>query len=33
MKLDADYIREVHDSVGIVKGILVSKREQRKRLI
>lgn len=32
-KLDADFIRDVHDSVGIVRGMVVNKHVQRKRLI
>jgi len=34
-KLDPDFVRGVHDTVGVVRGILTSKRaaERRKRLL
>lgn len=32
-KLDADFIRDVHDTVGVVKSIVHSKREARRRKI
>ncbi len=32
-KLDADFIRDMHAEVGIVKGIVMGKKERRKKLI
>lgn len=32
-KLDADFIRDMHAEVGIVKGIVAGKRDKRKKLI
>ncbi len=33
-KLDPDFVREMHDAVGVVKGILGSKRpDRRKKLV
>jgi integrase len=33
-KLDPDFVRDIHDTVGVVKGILGSKRpDRRKKLV
>ncbi len=32
-QIDADHVREVHEAVGVVRGVLQSKREKRKRLV